>query len=181
MENVDEALLGKVVRGELLDAAPVEEPEIDGHLEEARCDSLGGRLRPRMLGRASALADVAQVIMELLRANSERAGVIRRKEPVEEKIAQQEFVARDMPEKERFPDFHATAVLRKDDQGAIPTIGVEPTVQYPCDVAQPGGAARTDDVLFANSREIFARRAREVPRCEHCIGFVDHGALHNGE
>ena len=65
--------------------------------------------------------------------------------------------------------------------GAIAPVRLEATVQHLGDVAEPGGAARADEVLVAEAIEVLALRTSEVPRREDGVGLLDHRALHDGE
>jgi hypothetical protein len=56
VQQIEEAPLRQVERGELLGDGAAQQAEVDGDLEEAGCDALRGLLGPRMLGCAAALA-----------------------------------------------------------------------------------------------------------------------------
>jgi hypothetical protein len=73
VEQVEEAALGQVVRRELLVDAAAQQAEVDGDLEQARATRFGGLLGPRVLGRAAALADAAQVRLDAPRVRTRNA------------------------------------------------------------------------------------------------------------
>jgi hypothetical protein len=181
VQQVEEAPLRQVERDELLGDGAAQQAEVDRDLEEARGDALRGLLGPRVLGRAAALADVAEVLLDVLGVDAEGARVVRREEPRLEEVADEELVARHVPEEQRLPLLDGQAMLREHDERTVAAGGIEAAVQHLGDVAEPRGAARADEVLLAQAVEVLALRTLEVPRREHGVGLVDHRALHDGE
>src|SRR5687767_12932477 len=114
-----------MVRGELLDRRAPEQPEVRGNLEQAGGDTLQRRICPSVLRSTTAIADVAQVLVQVLRAYPERAGVIGGKEPSLQEVPQQELVARHVPEQDRLPLVQWAAVLGEYHKWAIPARRVE--------------------------------------------------------
>ena len=83
VKEVEEAALRQVVGGELLDHAAAQQPEVGGHLEQARGDALQRRLRTtRARSSPPRCPRPRKVAVELARAHPEGAGVVRGKEPV---------------------------------------------------------------------------------------------------
>jgi hypothetical protein len=181
VEEVDEAPLGKVVRGELLNDLPSEETKVSSDLQKPRGDSLHRLLRPRVRGPCASLADTPEVRFDLFGAHAEFAGVVRGKEPVLEEVTYEELVAGHVPEQERLPLVEIAPALCQHDQCTVAAPGFEATVQNLGDIEKPGSAVGADEVFRAKAIEILALRTGEVPRREDGVGLLDHRALHDGE
>ena len=100
-----------------------------------------------MFGGAAALAHAAQVFEEVGRLHAIGARVVGGEQPVDEKVSEEELVARHVPEEKRLPLLEGAASAGEQNESAVAAAGIEAPVEDLGHVAQPGVALRADVVL----------------------------------
>ena len=79
---------------------------------------------------AALLGERVEVGGDVVGPEAVGAGLVLRVEPVDEEVADEELVARHVPEEERLPDLAVAAALRELDERAVATLGVEAAVEH---------------------------------------------------
>src|SRR5690606_7853300 len=104
------------------------EAEVHRDAEELGRHALQGALLPG-LGYEPLVVERSEVGPEVLGSNPKRALGEVLVEPLHQEVAEEELVARHVPEEQRLPEFERAAALREFDQVAVATFGVEPPMQ----------------------------------------------------
>lgn len=117
----------------------------------------------------------------VVRTNAVRAGLVLRKEPVDQKIANEELIPRHMPEEQRLPDGLVATALGELDEGAIAALRVKAAVEDLTDITRPVLALGADGVVALGAYEVLELGEREVPPGERGVCFLDQRALDDRE